>query len=463
MQTLILARQGINGLLHSRLRFLAFFRLGHFLHLFALHLADQVLNQRVRRVDHQVVLVGHLAVERHTLLVLRHLFHTTHELILRQEDGQRIACSSLAADEVAQFIRLGQQTLKGFPQTFFLLVAVGILGLVLLANQVLYRVRVDTYEAQLTLFGLLLKLRDLVYIQLAVHQQHIVAFLLRAFYKGVVRIGVLGVEGYQVAVLVGLGVFDLRLVLLQGEILALNILQEGKTDSALVELLIGQHTKLDKELDIIPFLLEVLLVVLVHLCQFVSHLFGDVTRDLLDVIIRLQVRTADIQRYIRRVDHAVQQRQVLRHDILHLIGHKDLIAIELYLVALYVQVRFDAREIQYSGQVEGIVHIEVNMEQRFIHLHGVQLVVERLVVLILQFGGLACPGGVGVVDDVLLAISVLVTDHYFFAVFPFLLHTEGYLHGQELAVLTEQRLNGSVLQVLLELFVDMQDDIRSAL
>ncbi len=146
-----------------------------------------------------------------------------------------------------------------------------------------------------------------MYIQFAVHHQHVVAFLFGAFDIGVVGIRVVGIEQYQVAVFVGLGVLHLGLIFAQGHVFAGDILQQGKAFGFLVEFLVREHTKLNKHLDVVPFLGEVLFVGLVQFCQFVSHFLGDIARDLLDVVVALQVTTAHVERDIRTVDHAVQQ------------------------------------------------------------------------------------------------------------------------------------------------------------
>ena len=151
----------------------------------------------------------------------------------------------------------------------------------------------------------------------------------------------------------------------------------------------------------------------------------------------------------------MEKGQVFGYDVLHLIGNEHLVAIELNLVAVYVKVAFDTREIEYAGKVEGIIHVKVYMEERFVKLRRIEFVVEVLVVVFRQVGGLACPSGCGVVDDV-----VFVCFHLF-AVFPFLFLAEHYLHRQELAVLTEQSLYGGILKILLKLAVDMQYNVCS--
>ena len=79
-------------------------------------------------------------------------------------------------------------------------------------------------------------------------------------------------------------------------------------------------------------------------------------------------------------------------------------------------------EIQDTGEVEGVVHVQMDVEQRFLQ-HRIELAVELHVVLLLQVGGLPVPDGVGIVDYLVLGgIHVL-------AVLPLLLLAEGDGHG----------------------------------
>ena len=191
--------------------------------------------------------------------------------------------------------------------------------------------------------------------------------------------------------------------------------------------------------------------------SLVSHFLGDVAGDFLDVIVRLEVRTTDVERDIRAVDDAVQQRQVFRDDVLHFVGDVDLVAVELDLIAVHVEVRLDLREIQDTREVERIVHIEVDMEEGFVELHRIEFVVEGLVIFFGQVRGFAGPCRVDIVDD------ILFVKFDFLAVFPLFLFAKGNLDRQELTVFLEQSFDRCVLQVLTELIVDMQHDVGSAL
>ena len=62
----------------------------------------------------------------------------------------------------------------------------------------------------------------------------------------------------------------------------------------------------------------------------------------------------------------MEQRQEVRYDALDLIRDEDLVAIELDLVALQVEIAVDAREVEDTRQMEREVDVEVNPEQRLV-------------------------------------------------------------------------------------------------
>ena len=151
----------------------------------------------------------------------------------------------------------------------------------------------------------------------------------------------------------------------------------------------------------------------------------------------------------------MQQRQVLRHDALDLIRHIDLVRIELDLVLLDLEVVVNLREVEDARQVERIVDIEVDREQRLV-AHRVEFAVELLVLLLGDVGGLAGPQRLDVVDDVVL-VGVDV-----FAVLPLLDLAEGDGHGQEAAVLLQQGLDLRILGVFERILREVQHDGRAA-
>ena len=267
---------------------------------------------------------------------------------------------------------------------------------------------------------------------------------------------VVGVEVYQVAVLVGLVVLDERLVFFCREVFAVYVLEQCEVLGAVVEVRLREHSIVDEELQVVPFLLEVLAVILEDSVQSVSHLLCDICRDLLHVAVALQIAAAHVERDVWRVDDAMQQCEELRHDAFHLVGNEHLVAVELYLVALHVDVVLDAWEVEDTCQIEWEVHVEVNPEEGLV-LHGVEGAVEALVVLVLECAWRLGPEGLYAVDDVVL-IGL-----YVLAVLPFCLLAESHGYSHELAVLVEQFLYLVLLEELLAVVSYVEHDVATTL
>ena len=151
----------------------------------------------------------------------------------------------------------------------------------------------------------------------------------------------------------------------------------------------------------------------------------------------------------------MEQCQEVGYDAFHLVGDEHLVAIELYLITLKLDVRLDPREIKDTCEVERIVDVQVNPEQRFV-LHGIKRAIELLVVLVLQRRWRLCPERLHVVDDVVF-VGVL-----HLAVFPFLLLAEDNRYRQELTVLLQELFNLVLLKKLLAVVVDVENDVRTA-
>jgi len=268
-------------------------------------------------------------------------------------------------------------------------------------------------------------------------------------------LGIVHVEEHHLLVLVGLRLLHLFRVFLRSEVLALDVFPEHEVRGLLGELLVGQDAVLDEDLQVVPLRLVIGAQGVEQLLQPVGDLAGDVARNLLHVGVALQVAARDVERNVRRVDHAVQQRQVLRYDALDLIRHEHLVRVELDLVLLDFEVVVDLREVEYARQVERIVDVQVDREQRLV-AHRVELAVELLVLLLGDFGRLARPQRIHVVDDV-----VFVRIHVL-AVLPLLDLAEDDRHGQEAAVFSEQPLNFRVLGVFERVFGEVQRDRRAA-
>ena len=73
-------------------------------------------------------------------------------------------------------------------------------------------------------------------------------------------IRVVGVEQYEVTIFVGLCLFHLRYVFAERCVFIVDTLVECKAGRFVVEFLIGEHAELDKHLDVVPFLGELIFV-----------------------------------------------------------------------------------------------------------------------------------------------------------------------------------------------------------
>ena len=126
----------------------------------------------------------------------------------------------------------------------------------------------------------------------------------------------------------------------------------------------------------------------------------------------------------------MQESQEVRDDVVDRIRHKHLVAVKLDLVPGYLHLVLDLREIEDTRQMERIVHIKMDVEQRLV-LHRIERTVELHVVLFLQVGRLLRPERFSLVDDiVLVGIDI-------FAVLPLLLLAEDDRHRHELAVFVQ--------------------------
>ena len=94
----------------------------------------------------------------------------------------------------------------------------------------------------------------------------------------------------------------------------------------------------DEELEVVPFFFILLAVFLEDAVEAVGHFLGDVGGNLLHVGIALQIAAADVERDVGRVDDAMEQCEELGHDAVDLVGDEDLVAVELYLTFLQVDV-----------------------------------------------------------------------------------------------------------------------------
>ena len=340
-----------------------------------------------------------------------HLLHAPHEFVLRNHHGRSIGRHRFERNVVVDLLVLGHLAFEYGTHDLLLGLAQGHLERFVFLDELVDHVAVHAHEAGVLVFRLVPI--DIVVVELSVHNQHVIAFGLGRFEERIFLYGIVHIEENDRTVLVGLVTFDDLLVLFGGEILALGRLPQHETLCLLGELFVGDNAVFDEDLQIVPFLFVVRTHRREELLQAIGHLAGDVVRNLLDIRIALQVAARYVQRNIRRVDHAVQQGEVFRYDPLDLVGHIHLIGVELDLVFLNFEVVPNLREVEDTRQVERIIDIQMNREER-LFTYGIEFVVELLVLLGGDLGGFYGPQRGDVVDDVVL-VGIDV-----FAVFPLL-------------------------------------------
>ena len=128
-------------------------------------------------------------------------------------------------------------------------------------------------------------------IQLSVHQQYIVAFVLCSINVCILFVEVVGIQINQTTVLICLIVFNQSLIFFESIIFAVCIFEQGELICFLVEIFLSKHTVIDENLQVIPFVFKLFTVVLEDRLQTVCHFLGDVCRNLFYIRITLQVRT----------------------------------------------------------------------------------------------------------------------------------------------------------------------------
>jgi hypothetical protein len=89
------------------------------------------------------------------------------------------------------------------------------------------------------------------------------------------------------------------------------------------------------------------------------------------------------------------------------------------------------RKVEDTREVEGVVYVEVNPEERLFEGLWVELMVEGYIVLVLELGRLLRPSGMNVVD-LIVFVGVDIS-----SILPLLLLAEDDGHREELTILIE--------------------------
>ncbi len=225
-------------------------------------------------IDHERIHVGHLTVEIHSWLQLRHVLHAAHHLVLgNHRRGVFFRKSIVFHNEISvfHFRHLGAEnrcqhvSLKR--REISLLVIV-------LANETLRSVGIDTDKASLLQFAFQHSYR--VAVKLSVKEKHIVAFLLGTLNVGILTCFVGSIEVYHRPLLVCLCSLDKCAVFIKSVIVSVHILEEEEFFCRLIEFLIREHAVFYEDFDIVPFFLKLLAVILKHSVEFLCDFLRDV-------------------------------------------------------------------------------------------------------------------------------------------------------------------------------------------
>ena len=231
---------------------------------------------------------------------------------------------------------------------------------------------------------------------------------------------------------------------------------EERVFRLIIELAVAECGVFAESLDVAPHLFKALAVILEERVQLVGNLFDDVRRDLGNIAVILQVASRNIEGQLGAVEHAAQHQEIFGDDFLDVVGNEYLVVVELDLSFHVGKLMREFREVQNALEVEGVVRLDVQPEERIVEVTE-YLVVERFVLLVGAFGGILLPQGHRVVDRLFLG------DFFAFLGFFRILVCKVDLDRHERTVFFEYRAQFIRLEVLCALVVDMHDDGRAAI
>ena len=195
-------------------------------------------------------------------------------------------------------------------------------------------------------------------------------------------------------------------VLAHGEILAFQVLVDDIILHLLGELFVLDAAELDKWINVIPVFLIAFTVCLAHTGQLVCHLLGNVIGNLPDKTIILQGRSGNVQRQVRTVDNALEQHQEFRNDFLNVICDEDLIVVELDGTFNGLILHVDPREIEDTLEVEGIVHVQMDPEERLLVIIE-NLAVEGFIFLFFTLVRMLGPQGMDLIHQLRTLVNLV--------------------------------------------------------
>ena len=88
--------------------------------------------------------------------------------------------------------------------------------------------------------------------------------------------GVIGIQIDQKTVLISLIFFDQRLVFIERKELTVGVFHQREVLSSIVEVFLGEHSVVDKELQMIPLLLVIFTVFFKNCLQTIGYFLRDI-------------------------------------------------------------------------------------------------------------------------------------------------------------------------------------------
>ena len=211
-------------------------------------------------VENNAIHIRHLTIESHSGLQTCDVFHTPHIFALRNEHRRSLFAHRSNLNRKLCAAQLRETGLESLRKVIAFCLRQTALSCFCLGNQAICGVTVYTDEARLLKF-LLQHLHERR-IELAIEQQDAVALRLGRLYVSILFLFAVGIKVNEVTIFVCLLSSDELLILFKGIIFPADVFQQGISLGTIKEILLAEHTIVDKEFQVVPFLLESLAIFL---------------------------------------------------------------------------------------------------------------------------------------------------------------------------------------------------------
>ena len=117
----------------------------------------------------------------------------------------------------------------------------------------------------------------------------------------------------------------------------------------------------------------------------------------LDIAVVLKEGARNVQRKIGAVDYTLQKHQKFRDDFLDIVRDKHLTVEQLDFSVLPAEIFLDARKIQNTLEVKGIIHVQMHPEKRVL-IGAEKFLIGRLVLVVRAVLGVSEPQRMDFID-----------------------------------------------------------------